>query len=185
MTQMFSWFDDWRDADLACTCGWSGWLDKRYAEPFDALMHFECRACDEILAIVSYPTAGEVEVAAHRAQPEAMEMLDQVREAQRAQQEFERVKLRSGDQLPDLDGDALEFVYDLVAEDHGRSAYVISCGVREIWREPAAWEDWERHLEVKDVLRARYRGRFRLMKMTPAARSNLVGDDISAFREID
>ena len=30
MTQMFSWFDDWRDADLACTCGWSGRLDKRY-----------------------------------------------------------------------------------------------------------------------------------------------------------
>ena len=94
---------------------------------------------------MSYPTAGEVEAAAHGRHPEAVGMLDQVRSAQRAQQEFERVKLQSGDQLPDLDGDSLEFVYDLLAEDLGRSAYVILCGGREIWREPARWEDWERY----------------------------------------
>ena len=52
-------------------------------------------------------------------------------------------------------------------------------------RRGAAWEDWERYLELKELFQARYGTRFRSMKTTFAAGGNLAGDSITGAGKID
>jgi len=105
---IFDWFEDWPGTGLSCGCEWCGPLDRGATQVFADLLDFACPECGEVLAIVHFPTAAHIEAAAGRGHSEALEMLGRVRDAQRAQQVFERRKLRSPDQLPDLAGDALD-----------------------------------------------------------------------------
>lgn len=179
MSRHFSWFDNWKHCELSCSCGWTGRIDPGRTETFRELVDFRCPNCDAILAIISFPTEADIEAAATRGHSEAREMMKTVLAVRRRREEFDRVKLREPDQLPDIDGSSLDFIWDLVS-----SFYVISYAGREVWREPAGWEDWHRYLEVEELFRRKYGPRLCSMKTTSAAHGNLCGDDIAAVSKI-
>jgi hypothetical protein len=60
---------------------------------------------------------------------------------------FEREKLKSTDQLPDLDGTALEFTLDIVNAD-GEDYQVVRLGDVEVRRELAFWDHLQRFNEI-------------------------------------
>jgi hypothetical protein len=63
-------------------------------------------------------------------------------------------RLHDREQLPDVEGDRLAFLWDLEAdEDESNATTVIRLGDRVIWREPALFENTDRFFEVKELLR--------------------------------
>ncbi|MBV9626137.1 MAG: hypothetical protein JOZ14_19390 [Acidobacteria bacterium] len=65
---------------------------------------------------------------------------------------FEREKLKTRSQLPELKGDSLEFTCEL-AEGYGEHYQVIRLGDVEVWRELAFWDHVPRFYEIKAILR--------------------------------
>lgn len=70
---------------------------------------------------------------------------------------FEQEKISSADQLPELQGEALEFIWDLVKVADGEYYQVIRLGEREIFTEPAFWGNTSRFAEVKRLLKKKVR----------------------------
>ena len=87
--------------------------------------------------------------------------------------------LQSPDQLPDIDGDELVFVWDQIEPDS-----LIRYGSLIVWREDTGWEVYDRFGEVADILKQKY-GR-RLIDMVPTLRSEyaLYGDTSHAWGHV-
>lgn len=167
-------FDD--GAEITCPeCGWSGAAREASVEYYEELFDVSCPRCDRMILIVSYPTPAETKEAAALGDSHAQEEMQFVDAREQFLRGFEERKLRTPDQLPDLDGDRLEFFWDMTWGDEKLT--VIRFGEREIWIEPALWEGFERFYEVKELLNQRYGARF--SSLTPTADSEmwLYGDE--------
>ena len=161
----------WDTAILKCDCGWTGSKEEASTEYFDELTEVNCPKCEGRIGLVSHPTFDEVERAAARGDHRAQRDLREVREAQAEGDERRRSQLCDPDELADLPGDRLDFVWGI---DHER--YVIRCGDTVVWSEIAGWEDYERFDEVKAILKEKYGKRFGSLTLTDGARFNLSGD---------
>jgi hypothetical protein len=128
-----------------------------------------------MLLIVAYPGPSETREAAARGDQRAQEEVGFLDARERFLAEFDRRKLRSPDQLPDLGGERLEFSWDMPSEDEKLA--VIRLGEQEVWTEPALWEGYERFNEVKALLKERYGSRFRSLTPTERGKTWLYGDD--------
>ena len=172
-------FDD--SAAIMCPgCGWSGPGAEASIEQHEELLDVSCPRCDRMLLIVNYPTPAETREAAALGHPQALEDSQFLDARSTFLAEFERRKLRSVDQLPELDGERLEFLWDLTLGDENRA--VIRLGEREIWAEPALWEGFPRFDEVKELLKERYGARFVSLTPTDASTMWLYGDDYRSPR---
>ena len=130
-------------------------------------MDTSCPICDELLAIVSYPTdkesEGNSEFEAHN----------------RFLASWKEASLKSEAELPDLEGSLLILTWDF--EEHGSSSFVvIRHGEREIWRELALYEGFERFEEVVKILMRKYGTRLADVVPTEASEYYLYGDVLHA-----
>jgi hypothetical protein len=80
------------------------------------------------------------------------------------------------DQLPDLAGDGLAFIWD-IAETDGESYQVIQLGDAELWRELAFFENVDRFNQVKELLRRKYGARFKSLTPSRDSLEWLCGDN--------
>lgn len=89
---------------------------------------------------------------------------------------MDNTTLHSPDQLPDIDGDELFFVWDQIETDS-----LIRFGNQIVWREETGWEVYDRFEEIAALLKQKY-GR-RLIDMVPTLRSEyaLYGDASQAW----
>ncbi len=168
------YYDLDENEELTCPrCGWNGTAKEGDTELYRELFDVSCPECEQMLLIVSYPTMGETEEAAKRGNTKALEELSSLRCRKEFLQSLERDRLRSTQQLPELEGEELSFVWD---QEENRT--VIKIGDKVVWSEPAIYEGWERFNEVKDFLKPKYGPRFH--RITPTMRSKiyLYGDDI-------
>jgi hypothetical protein len=131
-----------------------------------------------MLLIVSYPTVEETKEYAAAGNPRAIKELPTALRVERFRARFEAHALRSPDELPELDGDALEFVWDFqgTVGSSGEQWTVVRLGDRVIWREPAIYEGAWRFDEVKAILKERYGRRFASLTPTGASEYYLLGD---------
>jgi len=88
-------------------------------------------------------------------------------------------------ELPDLPDLHLHFTWALTREAEGREVYSLRLGNRILHQERAYWEDWERFVEVRDILKARYGDQFCALVPTWGAALNLGGDYLGAFGELE
>jgi hypothetical protein len=88
---------------------------------------------------------------------------EQVAHAQARIDKFKREKLESINQLPELDGENLEFTWD-IADVDGDTYQVIKLGNTEIWRELAFFDNVPRFNKVKHLLRTKYGTRFKILQ---------------------
>lgn len=177
----FKYYDDWRNAILTCpVCGWQGRWEQANVNHYSELMDAECPKCESaapMLAIVSYATAAETKQAAAEGNAEAGRELGAILKMESRRETFERDKLKSIDQLPDLPDAECEFVWDIV-EDGKEGFQVIRLGERVIWRELAFWENLDRFGEIEQLLKQKYGTRFKSLKPTEGSRMWLYGDKI-------
>jgi hypothetical protein len=128
-----------------------------------------------MLAIVSYATADETKQAAKEGNPEAMRELGRVVQSETRRESFERDKLKTVEQLPDLPDAACEFIWDIV-EDEQDKFQEIRLGDRLIWRELAFWENVPRFCKIEDLLKQKYGTQFKSLTATPGSMLWLRGD---------
>jgi hypothetical protein len=175
----FNYYDDWRNAVLTCpVCGWQGRWEQANINHHSELMDAECPKCEShppMLAIVSYATGEETKQAAQEGHPEARRELGHVLERERRIDSFDRDKLKSVEQLPDLPDTECKFAWDFV-EDEKDHFQEIRLGDRLVWRELAFWENGTRFGEIEDLLKQKYGKRFKCLTPTPRSRMWLWGD---------
>jgi hypothetical protein len=129
-----------------------------------------------MLLVVPYPTFQQTKEAAAAGNMEAIADLPNVQACEARWEEFESIKLTSPDQLPDVEGEPLHFIWD---RDVGETI-AIKLGERVLWREPEWYECWPRFNQIKAILIAKYGHRF--SSLTPTERSEIMlfGDSLTA-----
>ena len=141
-------------------------------------MDAECPKCESaapMLAIVSYATAAETKRVAAEGNAEAGRELGAILKMENRREAFERDKLKSVEQLPELPDAECEFVWDIV-EDGKEGFQDIRLEDRVIWRELAFWENLERFGEIEVLLKQKYGTRFKSLTPTEGSRMWLYGD---------
>lgn len=167
------YFDNYKRRTFECECGWRGSY-KKLTEESGAVDILSCPRCARRLLFVMYPGDEDIKSAAARGNREARAMMQGLRERERQEAARAYQALTKRSQLPTLDGDALEFVWDLV-RDGDDNYYVITAAELHVWRERARVEDWERFNPVKQLLKKKYGTRFVRLTLTDAAEKNLRG----------
>ena len=162
-----------------CTCGWSGTIDTGSKEFFDQLMEFYCPTCDEKLDVIEYPNYKETIQAfddGKKVEPVDV-MVQEIRKDLLSQ--WKESKLNEPSQLPDIQGERLEFVWDGISDGPFKSFYIIKHGDDVVWKEPSFYEDGPRFTTVVDIFKQKYGSRFVEMAVTWAALDPLMGDKLS------
>lgn len=182
MTQMASYYDGWRNTAYSCTeCGWAGSGSAlKVGEVFDALAEFGCPACRHTLLLVSHPTIQESRANWDRLTDQQRR---QVEEIEAVRERWEREKLRSVDDLPDIAARSFVLRWDLSGKEPLRT--VIKLGNRIIFNEPAVYEGAWRFEEVATILKAKYGSHLKDLEPTERSLLYLYGDRFSTIEEVD
>lgn len=165
-------------------CGWKGLPEEAAQEHFRDLFEFYCPKCGEKLGLIAYPTREEVRKAAEGGNEEARVDLMAVEIQEARERRFEIEKLKGPEDLPDLPGDRLHFLWDLGENERGEEMVVLRLGKKILWMEIAFWEGFERFNEVKEILREKYGSRFCGLIPTRESEDFLFGDRLSAPQQI-
>jgi hypothetical protein len=183
MSKSFQYYDNWRNEVVECPkCGWKGRVQDGTQRDFQELFDYCCPSCvgNVILAMVSYPTVQQIEQAAKDGNAEAIRGLPEIACSESRNQRFEREKLRSANQLPDLDGgnrfDVLLDTVEHSGDPDDESWNFIKVGDRVIWKELAFWEGYRRYPELSELLQRKYGSRFKQLKASYKAEEYLRGD---------
>ena len=146
-------------------------------EFYRELMDSSCPKCDSahapMLAIVNYPTLEELRSSGDPADVFQAGVIEQFRKT------FEAQKLKSSDQLPDLDAPSFALVWDFV-QAHDERRTVLRYGNRVLFSEPAVWEGYQRFEEVCKIVRDKYGSRVTDLVPTRVSKLYLLGDVMSA-----
>jgi hypothetical protein len=178
----FRWYSNWQQELLCCSrCGWVGNASIHHLEDAGAWgAIIRCPKCQRRIGEVLFPNLKDTEEAAAQGNPEAQlrlpELLRELGQAQSRILRFEQQKIMSVDQIPELAGDNLEFIWDLAARD-GESYQVIRLGDTEVWKELAFFENIDRFNQVKELLRQKYGARFNALTPSRNSLEWLCGDN--------
>ena len=185
MGRVWPYYSNWRDEVFKCShCGWSGKVTTHdVGEVGGGGASLECPKCYRNLGVViEFPNLKDTEEAAAQGNEEAIKALpsfeSRINDNWKLLDRFDHQKLRSADQLPNLDGESLEFDWDFVKGNDGEFYQVIQAGSTEIWRELAFFNNVPRFEEIKGLLRAKYGTRFKSLTPTVASIEWLSGDNL-------
>jgi hypothetical protein len=132
-----------------------------------------------MLLIVALPTTEETRAAAAAGNARAKAELPNVDAREERLNRAQDRELKSADQLPDLEGDTLRIDWDLEERD-GEHWTVLRHRDREVWRELAYYEGYQRFADVFKLLHERYGSRLAEVRPTTASEVYLYGDKLSA-----
>jgi len=189
MGKVCKYYSDWQHETFTCSrCGWTGTVGFEDLEAGDVAAIIECPKCYRSVGVVLYPNLQETKEAAAQGNDEAIKALpsfeSRVERNWELLDRFEQEKIRSADQLPDLDGESLEFQWDFVKEADGEFYQVIRVGDAEVWRELAFFNNLRRFEEIKGLLKAKYGPRFKGLTPTGASMEWLSGDNLGRALQI-
>ncbi|MDQ7779900.1 MAG: hypothetical protein RDV41_09350 [Planctomycetota bacterium] len=179
----FNYSDKWKDEALVCPrCGWRGRFEEGVVEYYETLMDCTCPACDASeapkLAVVHFALLEPSKTRKGRAA--GIRGTKQKRNTER-----EAIRLKSGEQLPELPQGRLRMKWDWEERGPGQYDTVIRCGDSVVWREPAVYEGSERFVEIVSILKNRYGDRLVDVEPTAASEYYLYGDRLSSVKTVD
>jgi hypothetical protein len=178
----FKYYSNWQQEVFACSrCGWTGTVSGLdLDDPCGGAASIQCPKCYRRIGVVVFPNLADTEEAAAQGNEEAMRELTGMRERlnrfQVRMDRFAQDKLQSIDQLPELQEQSLEFIWD-IEDAQGETYQIIKLGDFEIWRELAFFDSIPRFNEVKDLLRDKYGTRFKSLRPTDGSLEWLCGDN--------
>jgi len=180
MAKHFGYYDGWKSAVLACTCGWQGTFRQASVGHFEELIDASCPVCDTMLAIVPYPTTKESEQNWDQLTDEEQK---EILSRQTWLAKWKQKSLKSADQLPDVEGSALTLVWDIMQRAPGEESFtVVRHGDQELFREIACWEGYDRFREIVKLLKDKYGSRLVDVVPTQASGVYLYGDRLAAIK---
>jgi hypothetical protein len=131
-----------------------------------------------------------MERAAAEGNPEAIQDLPKKREWIRRMEarmnRFQSKHLHSVDQLPELEGESLEFTWDLEVHvgEEDEDYQIIRVGEVAVWRELAFFDNILRFNEIKDLLKRKYGTRFKSLTPTDGSLDFLTGDHFFKLKSL-
>ncbi|MBM3252787.1 MAG: hypothetical protein FJZ16_00850 [Candidatus Omnitrophica bacterium] len=155
-------------------CGWNGLgKDCVMIEHFQYLFEIGCPLCHEKVGLVEYPLLSEMRNSDNEFDRVTAGAMDVFRDI------FEEERLKSPDQLPDIDEDPIILFWEsdgLGWPDNWPGHTLITHDDRVIWKEPRVFEGTWRFAEVVEILKKKYGDR--LKDVIPLASSwlDLYGD---------
>jgi hypothetical protein len=169
------WYSNWRNEQVTCNyCGWTGTGEEAFP---DEVGMMECLQCDHGVGFVQFPSLNHTAALGNE---DAIRDLPEKREwAKRLEirmKQFESEKLRSIDQLPELQGDSFAFIWDLTEQVGDEDYQIIRLGNTEVWKEPAFFGNIVRFNEIKSLLKQKYGNKFRSLTPTAGSLDWLTGD---------
>jgi hypothetical protein len=133
--------------------------------------------------VVEFPNLKDTEEAAAQGHVEAIAALpgfrQRVNHNWKLLERLEQEKITGVDQLPELEGESLEFTWDFAKAEDGEYYQTIRLGERELWRVLAFWSNVRRFEQVNGLLKQKYGARFRSLTPTDASLEWLTGDNLS------
>jgi hypothetical protein len=160
---------------VACpSCEWEGRPSECSTEAHLRGEFYEvcCPRCDAKIANLPFASHGEIRDLAAAGNAKATAELADLDRVEAFHHRAWTSQLKDPGQLPDLDGDALELIWDFEPGGDGEdNVTVIRHGDRELWREVAYWKGGDRFAEVFTILRRRYG--WRLVRLVATDRSLL------------
>jgi hypothetical protein len=183
MGRVCKYYSDWQHEVFACEqCGWAGTVGFEDLEVGDVAAIIECPKCFRSLGVVLFPNLQDTREAAVQGNREAIAALPSFETRINRNWEmlgtFDREKIQKADQLPDVNGEALEFQWDFLKGEDGEWYQCIRFGDAELWRELAFFNNMRRFAEVKKLLRTKYGSRFKSLTPTQASIEWLSGDNL-------
>lgn len=192
-----SFYSGWENQEHTCSkCGWTGLGTQADLELFIGVTQVDCPGCGGRLFTMGMPSAEQTAEAAVAGNPQAVSMTLAAHEREMFLQRRNETLLLDGDDLPDLDGEALDF-YLTLGDHEGHTWIYLALGdgkghdggidsmldPRVLHGELAVFEDTEPAGRISGVLRRRYGDRFRYL-YTHRALLYLGGDNLSAASAI-
>lgn len=106
------------------------------------------------------------------------EKRERIRRLEARMNKFWSNHLHSLEQLPELEGESLEFRWDIAVHvgTENEDFQIIKIGEKEVWRELAFWGNIPRFNEIKELLKQRYGTRFKSLTPTNGSLDFLTGD---------
>ena len=189
MGRVCKYYSDWQHEAFTCAqCGWTGTVGFEDLEAGDVAAIIECPKCYKSLGVVLFPNLQETKEAAAQGNEKAIQALPgfemRVERNWELLEKFDQKKIRSADQLPNLDGASLEFQWDFVKGEDGEWYQSIRLRDVEVWRELAFFNNLQRFEEVKELLKAKYGTRFESLTPTLASIEWLSGDSFQKAMQI-
>ncbi len=160
---------EFRQRSIECSsCDWQGFGREAttHLAALDVIEH-ACPHCAKVLSRTAVPSVSETEQHVHELSARERQVFER---SERAHQQYLQSVLRHADQLPELEGDELEFLWDQV-EHEGEYVIVLKHGQQELWREPAYFECYRRFGEILELLTSKYGTRVK--DLAPTQRSLL------------
>lgn len=154
-------------------CGWAGpGSILEVGEVFEVLHELNCPQCDTRMGYVPHPTLKQAR-ANFENLPDDEKL--QVKYLESMIDEFDRVCLKSPEQLPEI----TESNFSLIWDEEDRYSVIKHEG-RKIFVEPIIFQDYERFDTVVRILKDRYGDALKGVHPTPAAYATLCGDKLGA-----
>jgi hypothetical protein len=190
MGRLWPYYSAWQKEQFQCQhCAWvgnAGFADLDYSSESAVLI--ECPQCYQSLGVVEFPNLKDTEEAAAQGNAEAIAALPGFRQRVNHNWElirrFSQEEISSVDQLPELQGESLEFTWDFVKAADGEYYQIIRLGEREVFRELAFWNNLGRFEEVKGLLKQKYGKRFRSLTPTDPSLEWLTGDNAARLMRL-
>jgi hypothetical protein len=176
-------YDEWQESVIACKeCGWCGYgRDAKAGEFFSDGAQHECPQCAHRFGFVVFPTLNEA-LSDARANSEdrlAAEIVHSRHER------FERSKLFSTSQLPDLNQLPHSLTWDVVKDSQGEDFVVIRNGRQEVWRGLSFYENYKRFADIAAILKQKYGNRLCDLIPTAESKLDLYGDKLISLGRVD
>lgn len=146
----------------------------------------ECPACGNNVVLIEIPHVTEM-VANLENLP--LETREEVIAFAKQCTQWQREKIHSIEQLPEIDLDHIVLIWDADYEGNESSEkyarIVIRCGDREIYRGPSSWEYYDYFIDACKVLRQKYGDRLHDVIPTERTLTALWGDKLNAPYIVD
>ena len=181
---MWPYYSNWQNEPVTCAgCGWTGRVScNDVGDITSGAATIECPNCSRSLGTLLFPNLKETEEAAARGNEEAIAALpgfrQRVNHNWKLLERYEREKISSVDQLPELDGESLEFTWDFIKAPDAEYYQIIRQGKREVWREPAFFDNLQRFEELKQLLLQKYGARFHSLTPSDVSLEWLTSDNL-------
>lgn len=158
-------FVEWESREYACrNCNWTGTGAEAACEYFYRLHEVNCPVDGSRIVVIGEPTDDQIREAAAAGHPWAQRELKNVEMNEAKERDRLAASLQSTEQLPELEGEALDFVLRSVSEQW----FELWCGDEILFTEPAAWETAEPVQRIGALLRDKYGERARSFDVEPA-----------------
>jgi hypothetical protein len=170
---MTIYFEGWQEKEFACEeCGWQGNGDTCKTGNMYRKMFLElyCPSCNEIVDIIDFSS---FEGCGKHKEKSADEQEEQ------QQKEYRALCLQSPEQLPDLQDDVFELLWDQEGGDTQ-----IKKGDLVIWSEPVAYEGFDRFERIALILKEKYGSSVKDLVPTDRSRLFLYGDYFPAVYHV-